>query len=163
MIVLQPDIGTLAIITVMALVVYFIAGAPIVYVAGLISAGIAGLAIMIKAAPYRAARFTTFLNPEFEPQGIGYHINQALLAIGSGGLFGRGFGLSRQKYNYLPEVVGDSIFAVIGEELGFLIAVLFIALLVFFAHTKPSTRLSSMVSEGLEWRRTGSYCASLQE
>ena len=123
---LQPDIGTLAIITVMALVVYFIAGAPIVYVAGLISAGIAGLAIMIKAAPYRAARFTTFLNPEFEPQGIGYHINQALLAIGSGGFFGLGYGHSRQKFQYLPEVSADSIFAIIGEELGFVVSLLVI-------------------------------------
>jgi len=65
----------------------------------------------------------TFLHPELDPLGIGYHINQALLAIGSGGFFGRGYGLSRQKFLYLPEVVSDSIFAIIAEELGFLFGV----------------------------------------
>ncbi|MBI4281060.1 FtsW/RodA/SpoVE family cell cycle protein, partial [Candidatus Uhrbacteria bacterium] len=64
-----------------------------------------------------------------DPQGIGYHVNQALLAIGSGGFWGLGFGHSRQKYQYLPEVQGDSIFAIVGEELGFLFAV---ALIVCF-------------------------------
>ena len=79
-------------------------------------------------APYRLARFTTFLNPEIDPQGVGYHINQALLAIGSGGLFGLGLGNSRQKHLYLPEVIGDSIFAIIAEELGFIIVVALIGL-----------------------------------
>ncbi|MBI4714257.1 putative lipid II flippase FtsW [Candidatus Uhrbacteria bacterium] len=130
---LQPDVGTLAVITAMSLVVYFVAGAPIAYVVGFITAGIAGLAILIKAAPYRAARFTTFLNPELDPQGIGYHINQALLAIGSGGFFGLGYGHSRQKFQYLPEVAADSIFAIIGEELGFVVSLLVIGLfLVLF-------------------------------
>jgi cell division protein FtsW len=59
------------------------------------------------------------LRPESDPQGAGYQINQSLLAIGSGGLFGVGFGHSRQKLQYLPEVVSDSIFAIVGEELGF--------------------------------------------
>lgn len=123
---LQPDVGTLAIIAAMALVVYFVAGAPIVYVGGLIVFGLIGLALLIKTAPYRAARFTTFLNPELDPQGIGYHINQALLAIGSGGFFGLGYGHSRQKFQYLPEVASDSIFAIIGEEMGFVISILVI-------------------------------------
>jgi len=113
--------------------VYFIAGAPLVSVGGFIAAGFAGLALLIKMAPYRAARFTTFLNPELDPQGIGYHINQALLAIGSGGFLGLGYGRSRQKFQFLPEVASDSIFAIIGEELGFLFAaltvLLFLALL----------------------------------
>ncbi len=122
--VLQPDIGTMSIIAAMSLVVYFVAGAPIAHVLGLVSAGVAGLLLLITAAPYRAARFTTFLHPELDPQGIGYHINQALLAIGSGGIFGTGYGHSRQKFQYLPEVSGDSIFAVIGEEMGLIVAVL---------------------------------------
>src|SRR5690606_6923623 len=87
-------------------------------------------ALLIKIAPYRAARFTVFLHPELDPQGIGYHINQALLAIGSGGLFGLGFGYSRQKHLYLPEVIGDSIFAIIAEELGFMVVVLVLAVLL---------------------------------
>ncbi|MBI2644654.1 FtsW/RodA/SpoVE family cell cycle protein, partial [Candidatus Uhrbacteria bacterium] len=71
-------------------------------------------------------------NPDIDPLGIGYHINQALLAVGSGGLWGKGFGHSRQKFAYLPEVFGDSIFAVIAEELGFIFAVLFISFILFF-------------------------------
>jgi len=122
--ILQPDTGTMMIIAAMALVVYFVAGAPLLYVIGLIISGVTALALLISATPYRAARFTTFLHPELDPQGIGYHINQALLAMGSGGFFGVGYGHSRQKFQYLPEVAGDSIFAVIGEELGFLLTVL---------------------------------------
>ncbi|MEK7615557.1 MAG: putative lipid II flippase FtsW [Patescibacteria group bacterium] len=124
--ILQPDIGTMSIIAAMALVVYFVAGAPVGYVVGLILAAGSGLALLIAAAPYRAARFTTFLHPELDPQGVGYHINQALLAIGSGGFFGLGYGHSRQKFQYLPEVFGDSIFAVVGEEFGFVISLLVI-------------------------------------
>lgn len=130
--VLQPDVGTMSVIVAMSLVVYFVAGAPVTYVLGFITAGIAGLALLITAAPYRAARFTTFLRPELDPQGIGYHINQALLAIGSGGLFGVGYGHSRQKFQYLPEVGSDSIFAVIGEEMGLVVAVLVIGLFLLF-------------------------------
>ena len=132
LIALQPDIGTMAIIAAMSFTVYFSAGAPVVYLLGIGGIGFALFALLIKIAPYRAARFTTFLHPELDPQGIGYHINQALLAIGSGGMFGLGYGLSRQKFAYLPEVVGDSIFGVIAEELGFIITVGLIALFVAF-------------------------------
>lgn len=133
---LQPDVGTMSIIAAMSLVVYFVAGAPLLYVAGLIAAGVSALALLIGLEPYRAARFTTFLNPELDPQGIGYHINQALLAIGSGGFFGVGYGHSRQKFQYLPEVSGDSIYAVIGEEMGMLVCVLvLVAFLVFLWRT----------------------------
>lgn len=130
--ILQPDVGTMSIIGAMALVVYFVAGAPLTYVFGLIAAGIGALTLLITLAPYRAARFTTFLHPELDPLGIGYHINQALLAIGSGGFFGVGYGHSRQKFQYLPEVSGDSIFAVISEELGFIFAIFTLALFLTF-------------------------------
>jgi len=131
--ILQPDIGTMSIIVAMSLVVYFVAGAPLIHLGGLVAGGVVLFALLIKLAPYRAARFTTFLHPELDPQGIGYHINQALLAIGSGGFFGLGYGHSRQKFQYLPEVFGDSIFAVVAEELGFVLSCvlifLFLALL----------------------------------
>jgi cell division protein FtsW len=78
-------------------------------------------------------RLTVFLHPELDPRGIGYQINQALLAIGSGGFLGLGLGHSLQKFNYLPEPVGDSIFAIIGEELGMIGAGILILLFVFFA------------------------------
>lgn len=129
--ILQPDTGTMSIIAAMALIVYFVAGAPISHVIGLIAAGLGGLALLVSVTPYRAARLTTFLHPELDPQGIGYHINQALLAMGSGGFFGLGYGHSRQKFQYLPEVAGDSIFAVIGEELGFVFTVLTMCAFLF--------------------------------
>ncbi len=128
LLIIQPDVGTMSIIAGMSLIVYFIAGAPVTYVLGFVLAGLTGLGLLISLAPYRAARFTTFLHPELDPQGIGYHINQALLALGSGGMFGLGYGHSRQKFQYLPEVATDSVIAVIGEELGMMMV-----LLVLFA------------------------------
>lgn len=115
----QPDMGTMSIIAFVAVVMFFIAGASLTHmVAGvLVVAG--SFYLLIKSAPYRMQRFLVFLNPSNERLGAGYHINQALLAIGSGGLFGLGFGNSKQKYLYLPEAHTDSIFAIIVEELGF--------------------------------------------
>jgi cell division protein FtsW len=123
----QPNTGSTMVIAGASLLAYFVAGAPWIWFVGLggISAGL--VAILIKLTPYRAARFMTFMHPELDPNGIGYHINQAFLAIGSGGLFGLGYGLSRQKYLYLPEVATDSIFAVMAEELGLVVSVLFLA------------------------------------
>jgi len=131
----QPDLGTMTIIAIIAITTYFIGGAPLKHFAWIGAASIGLFWIFIKIAPYRAARFTVFLNPELDPQGIGYHINQALLAIGSGGLFGVGLGHSRQKFNYLPEASTDSIFAVMAEELGFIAICFFlIGILVFIYH-----------------------------
>ncbi len=122
----EPDLGTTTVVLMVSLILYFASGAPWKFVLGVIGAGIGFFLLMIQIAPYRAQRFTVFLNPELDPLGIGYHINQALLAIGSGGWFGLGLGHSRQKFNYLPEPAGDSIFAVTAEELGFLFATLFV-------------------------------------
>ena len=124
----QPDLGTLSVIAAMSLIVYFVAGGPVPHLLGIGILGTIALGIAIKAAPYRAERLMTFLHPELDPQGVGYQINQALLAIGSGGLFGRGYGHSLQKFQYLPEVIGDSIFAVMSEELGFFLMLGFLAL-----------------------------------
>lgn len=128
----QPDTGTMGIIVAMALAAYFTAGAPVKYLALFGALGAGFLALLIKLTPYRADRFTTFLHPELDPQGVGYHINQALLAIGSGGVFGRGYGHSLQKFQYLPEVAGDSIFAVMAEELGLIFTVGFLILYAAF-------------------------------
>ncbi|MFH1193788.1 MAG: putative peptidoglycan glycosyltransferase FtsW [bacterium] len=132
MILLQPDMGTAAIVVLIAMIIYFVAGAPLLHFGIFGALAAAGSFVLIKMAPYKMARFTAFLNPSVDPQGIGYHINQALLAIGSGRLFGVGLGQSLQKLQYLPEVSADSIFAIIGEELGFLFAVLFVAALILF-------------------------------
>ncbi len=132
LILLQPDVGSMGVIVLIALMIYFVAGASIKHLFALGGIGLALLVALIKAAPYRAARFTVFLYPETDPQGLGYHINQALLAIGSGGLIGLGFAQSRQKHLYLPEVINDSIFAIIAEELGFVVVSLVLAALLAF-------------------------------
>lgn len=129
LIVLQPDIGTMSVIAVSSAAAFFVAGANIMHLVGLGGLGLGLVWLLIKVAPYRAARFTVFLHPELDPQGIGYHINQALLAIGSGGWLGLGLGYSRQKHQYLPEVAGDSIFAIIAEELGFIFTTIFILIM----------------------------------
>lgn len=122
LVILQPDIGTVAILFAIVFGMLFVSQAKFSHIALLALAGVIGLIIMIYAAPYRTQRLTTFLNPELDPQGIGYQISQAQVAIGSGGVFGLGYGRSRQKFQYLPEVHADSIFAVISEEMGFVIS-----------------------------------------
>ena len=74
----------------------------------------------------------TFLNPSHDPQGKGYQVKQSLIAVGAGGITGRGFGQSIQKFEYLPEPIGDSIFAVYAEEFGFIGSVLLVILFTFF-------------------------------
>jgi cell division protein FtsW len=133
LIIKQPDIGTLGVIVAITLAMFFSAGARLSHLTGLIAAGLAGLVVLIKMEPYRFNRFLIFMNPQTDPKGIGYHINQALIAIGSGGLLGIGLGHSRQKFNYLPEPIGDSIFAIIGEELGFIGAVGLVSLFLLLA------------------------------
>ncbi len=129
----QPDLGTMLVLVLVAAAMLFTAGINWKYFFWSAAAGMLLLFALIKTEPYRLKRITTFLDPAHDPQGIGYHINQALLAIGAGGLWGYGYGLSRQKYNYLPEVMGDSIFAVLAEELGFLRIIIVIALFLLFA------------------------------
>ncbi len=128
--VLQPDLGTAIVIMAVSIILYFVVGAPVKHFAWIAAITAIGLALLIQVAPYRAARLTVFLNPSDDTQGSAYHINQSLLAIGSGGLFGRGLGHSIQKFNYLPEAEGDSIFAIAAEELGFFLSAGLIALYV---------------------------------
>lgn len=116
----EPDMGTTIVVAAIAGAMFFTAGGLLTHI-GVGVAGTFGLFwILIKSSAYRMQRFLVFLNPSDKALGAGYHINQALLAIGSGGLFGLGFGQSKQKYLYLPETHIDSIFAIIVEELGFL-------------------------------------------
>lgn len=119
--VLQPDLGTAIILSVIAGAEYFVSRAPLRYffISIVLFSAIAFLFIL--TSPYRRERLATFINPSAaETLGSGYHIRQIMIALGSGGLTGLGFGQSRQKYEYLPEVTTDSIFAVIGEEFGFI-------------------------------------------
>lgn len=119
LVMLEPDMGTAVIILFEAVVMYFLSGARILYFAILLPIiSLLGL-LFIKLEPYRAARLATFLNFNQDISSSSYHVRQILIALGSGGLMGVGFGNSLQKYAYLPENTTDSIFAIIAEELGF--------------------------------------------
>ena len=125
---LQRDLGTTVVISATGLIIYFLAGAPITQFFAIIPAGFLTAAVFIFGSEYRRARLMSFLNPTADTQGSAYHINQILIALGSGGIFGVGLGQSKQKYGYIPEVTTDSIFSVIGNELGFVGAAIMIIL-----------------------------------
>ena len=128
LIMLQPDLGTGAVLLGATIMMLFAAGMHWRHIFGLSLFGAAGLVGLILAAPYRLQRITAFLDPWQDPLGAGYQAIQSLYAIAPGGLFGLGLGMSRQKFSYLPEPQTDFIFAIIAEELGFLGASLVIVL-----------------------------------
>jgi cell division protein FtsW len=130
---LQPDTIDFFIMGLAGFIMLFLAGCPWRYIFTIILVGILGGGILIMSRPYVKERIMTFINFEkADIRGAGYQVNQSLIAIGSGGLLGKGFGQSVQKFQYLPEPVGDSIFAVTGEEFGFVGASLLILLFVAF-------------------------------
>lgn len=127
---LQPDTDTFIIMATAGLAMFFTAGARWRDLLLTLLAGVLLLAIIAMLRPYIMDRLTTFLDPGSDPLGSGYQIQQSLIAIGSGGVTGRGFGQSIQKFEYLPEPIGDSIFAVYAEEFGFVGATILILALV---------------------------------
>ena len=124
----QPDFGTYLIIITASFITYFIGGARKRHIQALIFTGVMGFMLLIMVRPYMLERIKTFFNNTHDPRGSSWQLNQSLIALGSGGLSGRGLGQSVQKFNYLPEPIGDSIFAVLGEEVGFLGALYIIIL-----------------------------------
>lgn len=120
LIMLQPDLGTGTVMLGTCFVLLFAAGAKIVHFFYLGLLGIAGFVFLIVSAPYRMARITSFLDPWSDPLNTGFQIIQSLYAVGPGGLFGLGFGDSRQKFYYLPEPQTDFIFSILAEETGFI-------------------------------------------
>lgn len=139
LVIMEPDMGTASIITATAILVYFFQGAKIIEMLAILALFIVGAFLLIKIEPYRAARFTEFSN--FDTQDLSttsYHVKQVLIAVGSGGVTGVGFGKSVQKYAYVPENTTDSIFAIYAEEAGFLgslflISLFFVQLLLGYA------------------------------
>lgn len=129
---IQPDLGTMLVFFITAGVLAFLAGAQMKHLGLLALVGVGAVGIMIAVAPYRLERIKTLLDPARDPLGSGYHMQQSMVAIGSGGFLGKGFGNSRQKFRYLPEVSADSIFAVIAEEMGFVISALLVAAYAVF-------------------------------
>jgi cell division protein FtsW len=128
----QSDTDTFIVIAGTGMIMLFVAGGKIkdMIILGLILLAIvAGVAY---ARPYAKQRIITFFNSASDPRGAGYQIQQSLIAIGSGEITGRGFGQSIQKFNYLPEPIGDSIFAVVAEEFGFIGGIGLIILFMLF-------------------------------
>ncbi len=130
--ILQPDYGTIIIIGVTGFSMLIVAGARIRHVMALALAAFALLALVVFTVPYINTRVMTFFNPNRDPLGASYQIRQSLIAIGSGHITGRGFGQSIQKFSFLPEPVGDSIFAVFAEEWGFVGAIALLSLFIVF-------------------------------
>lgn len=155
LVVLQPDLGTAIILCLLFVILYFISGAPVKQFAGFLPLLIAGLGILAFVSPYRLSRMTTFINPTQDPLGSSYHLRQILISFGSGGFWGMGLGESRQKYQYLPEATTDSIFAIIGEELGFVGTTTVVIFYLFFLHRmfltvrKTPDRFSFLLSSGI--------------
>jgi len=151
----QPDTGTFAILALTGGVMALAAGIRWHHVFTIVGVGLIALSILAFARPYLLDRVTTFLDPLSDPRGSGYQIKQSLIAVGSGGVFGRGYGQSVQKFNYLPEPVGDSIFSVAAEEFGFVGSVTILGLFVLFAFrglliaSRATDRFGGLVAVGL--------------
>ncbi len=134
LVMLEPDMGTAVTIVVSGFLTYYMSGVPLLQLIPVVVVGFISGLVIILSSSYRRSRLLTFLNPATDPLGSSYHIRQALIALGSGGLFGLGLGRSRQKYQYLPEAATDSIFAIIAEELGFIGAGLVVVVLFFLVY-----------------------------
>ncbi len=126
--VLQKDLGSSLVFVCTAALVYLGSGGKILHLLIFISTTVLGMLALIFTSDYRSKRILAFLDPFSDTQGFTYHISQVLIALGSGGLFGLGLGQSRQKFEYIPEVSTDSIFGIVGEELGFVGAVVVLIL-----------------------------------
>jgi cell division protein FtsW len=151
---LQKDTDTLMVTTLSLIGMYILAGGNWRDVFGIGVLGCIALVILIFSRPYVMQRVQTFLHPNIDPSGSGYQIQQSLIAIGSGGIFGRGYGQSIQKFKYLPEPIGDSVFAVAAEEFGFVGTALLIILYIAFVlrglrMAKRSSSYGSLVIGGL--------------
>jgi cell division protein FtsW len=149
LIITQPDLGTAVSIAGTAFIMLIAAGAKFPHLAVLGGAGIAAVIALSVSSPYRLRRMIAFINPWKDPQGVGFHIVQSLLAVGSGGLFGLGLGASRQKFFYLPQQFTDFIFAILCEELGFVGGLGVIILYIVFA--ARGFRIAFMTSDNFNF------------
>lgn len=129
---LQPDTDSFLIIAVAATTMYFVSGARWRDIGIMLLAGIIAGGALIAMRPYLLSRIQVFLDPSRDALGSSYQVQQQLIAVGSGQLTGRGFGQSIQKFKYLPEPLGDSIFSVVGEEFGFIGSLVIIIMYLLF-------------------------------
>ncbi|HEX2063191.1 MAG TPA: putative lipid II flippase FtsW [Acidimicrobiales bacterium] len=128
----QPDMGTTVVLGCVVLTMLFVGGAPLRTMAGLVGVTVVASFVLGMVEPYRRARMLSFLNPWADPGNTGYQVVQSLVGLGTGGTTGVGVGASRAKWGFLPNAHTDFIFAIIGEELGLLGALLVVALFVGF-------------------------------
>lgn len=155
LIMLQPDLGSTVILIVSAFIVLFIAGYSLRFFAVIGIAGLVSFIALIAAASYRLDRIKSYIDPWNDPLGTGFQAIQSLFAIAPGGLFGHGYGNSRQKFLYLPEPQNDFIFSIIAEESGFLgatiIVLLFVVLLLstFGIAIRAENRFSFLIVTGM--------------
>ncbi len=155
LILLQPNLSTAFIVVSLATILFFLAGGNLKPLLGFGVLGLFLLAALIVAVPYRRERLTTFLNPASDPLGRSYHIRQITIALGRGGLFGQGIGLSKQKQQYIPEAATDSIFSIYAEETGFIgstLLLLVYGLLInlgFTVAARQTTRYRFLLASGI--------------
>ncbi|MFA4906536.1 MAG: putative lipid II flippase FtsW [Candidatus Margulisiibacteriota bacterium] len=151
----QPDMGTVITIGAAVFAMLFVAGAEVRHLLALAGLAAASVLFLSLTVAYRMRRLVAYLDPWKDPQGVGFHIIQSLLAVGSGGIFGLGLGASRQKFFYLPQQFTDFIFAILCEELGFIGGVGVVILFVLFASRgfrialSSSDRFKSLLAAGL--------------
>ena len=152
---LQPDTDTLMAMIITGTIMYYVAGASYKHIGVIALTGIIGLTVLVFARPYLLDRVKTFIDPSSDPLNSGYHIQQSLIAVGSGGVTGRGFGHSVQKFNFLPEPTSDSIFAVAAEEFGLIgslaIILLYILLIIriYTIASKQKERYAKFLATGI--------------
>lgn len=155
LIMLQPDLGTTLVVVAAAVAVMLVSRAPLRYVLGLAGIAVAAALLLAMGASYRMDRITSFLDPWADPAGTGYQVIQGYYAMAEGGLFGVGLGASRARWSFLPNAHTDFIFAIVGEETGFVgglgvIAVcLFIALCGWSITSRAPDRFGRMVAGGI--------------
>jgi cell division protein FtsW len=155
LVILQPDLGTTLVLGFIGIGMLFVAGAPMLYVAPIASAGAVLAGIAAIAEPYRRARIFAFLNPWADPFNTGYQTIQSLIALGSGGWFGVGLGASRQKWQYIPNAHTDFIYAILGEEMGLFGTLVVLALFGFLGYMgirvarKAPDRFGMLLASGI--------------
>jgi cell division protein FtsW len=132
LVVKQPDLGTALVLAGVTALMFILAGMEWKYLVLSLAAAAPALGVLLFMVAWRRARMLVFLNPESDPQGAGFHINQSLIAVGTGGFAGRGYMEGVQKLFYLPEAHTDFIFANIAEELGLIGAITILLLFVVF-------------------------------
>lgn len=129
---IQPDFGTAALIAILTFILFFVGGGNVIYLLSLFFFSLPLAYYLVFSVGYRRERILTILNPYRDPQGSGYQLIQSIIAVGSGRIFGKGIGASRQKLFFLPSAYNDFIFSIIAEELGFIGATGIILLFVIF-------------------------------